>query len=165
MKESYYPLQTGNHWHYRFSNGDEYTLKIISEENGTYQMHNSFDDTTTPVKKEGHKIYGTVAGSKEMKEHLSETMQVGDTWEFSYQANGIDNVLRHKVKEKLSSVDVNGKTYKDVFVVEAELLMLISGNLTSINYLTQYYYAKGVGNILTTTSQGDRIELVAYQVS
>lgn len=165
MKSSYYPLKTGNHWKYQFSNGDEYTLKIISEENGIYQMHNSFDDTTTPIKREGSKILGVVAGSNELKERLNEDLLVGDTWEFEYQANGIDNVLRHSIKDQLSYLEVNGKTYQDVLVVEAELLMVISGNLTAINYFTQYYYAKGVGNILTTTSQGDRIELVAYQVS
>lgn len=160
----YYPLSVGNSWTYRMSNGDLYTLKIISSENGVYQIHNSFEDTTTPVKKVGNKIFGTVGGGNELKERFRENAKPGDTWEFEYQANGLDNLLRHQVKEFLKSIEVNGNTYTDVLVVEAELWMLISGNLTSINYFTQFYYAKGVGGILTTTSQGDRIELIDYKL-
>jgi len=165
MSQLYYPLTVGNSWSYKMSNGDTYTLKVISEEGGVYQVHNTFDDTTIPIEKDGNNILGVVAGGNELKRRFSENLQVNDTWEFGYQANGIDNILRHKVQEHLPLLEVNGKNYNDVLVVEAELLMVISGNLTSINYFTQYYYAKGVGNVLTTTSQGDRIELIDYQIN
>jgi len=62
------------------------------------------------------------------------------------------------------SKEVEGKTYSDVVFIEAGSKLNMNGNVISMNFLTQYYYAKGVGLILTTSSRGDAMPLTSYVV-
>jgi hypothetical protein len=59
------------------------------------------------------------------------------------------------VKEAGISKEVEGKTYNDVMLIEAESKMHINGSLMSLNFFTQYYYAQDIGLVLTTSSAGD----------
>ena len=60
--------------------------------------------------------------------------------------------------------DVNGKTYTDVILLEADAKMSMNGNPLPMKYVTQYYYARGVGLILTTSSAGDEHALVSCEL-
>lgn len=50
-------------------------------------------------------------------------------------------------------------------MIEAESKIKMNGNLISLNYFTQYYYAKGVGLILTASSDGDTHSLTRYHLN
>lgn len=69
------------------------------------------------------------------------------------------------VKEAGISKEVDGKTYQDVILVEGDMKMNVGGNLISANYLVQYYYASGVGLVLTTSSYGEWMGLISYQLN
>lgn len=64
------------------------------------------------------------------------------------------------VKELGSNRDVKGKQFENVMMIEAESKISMNGNIMPLNYFTQYYYAKGIGLIQTTTSMGDEQSLV-----
>jgi hypothetical protein len=40
----------------------------------------------------------------------------------------------------------------------------MNGNLMALNFFTQYYYADGIGLILTTSSAGDSHALIDYKL-
>lgn len=71
--------------------------------------------------------------------------------------------MRHKEIAKTQEID--GKTYTDVILIEAESKIKMNGNLMPLNFFTQYYYAKNVGLILTTSSAGDRMALTSYTLN
>ena len=90
---------------------------------------------------------------------------MGETWDINYSANGIASILTMTVKETGLTKEIDGKTYNDVTLVEGDMKMNVNGNLISANYLVQYYYAKDVGLILTTSSYGDSMELTSYELN
>jgi hypothetical protein len=69
------------------------------------------------------------------------------------------------VKEMGVSTVVDGTTYNDVIVLEAESKINMNGNVISTNFFTQYYYAKSVGLIMTTSSMGDEHSLIRYTLN
>ena len=70
-----------------------------------------------------------------------------------------------KIGEEMGiSKEVEGKTYSDVVFIEAGSKLNMNGNIIPMNFLTQYYYAKGVGLALTTSSVGDAMPLTAYEL-
>jgi hypothetical protein len=95
---------------------------------------------------------------------LKDGLKKGDTWQVEFTANGFNSILIYTVKDAGISKDVEGKTYSDVVFIEAESKLNMNGNIIPMNFLTQYYYAKGIGLVLTTSSVGDAMPLTAYQV-
>jgi hypothetical protein len=93
----------------------------------------------------------------------------GGIQEVNFKTNNFDNVLAYKIKETDVSKTGEGENYEDVLVVEAERKMMMNGNLMSIHFFTSYYYAVGVGLILTTLSMGGNITdeqaLVDYKLN
>ncbi|MDQ3018171.1 MAG: hypothetical protein M3R25_15775 [Bacteroidota bacterium] len=96
---------------------------------------------------------------------LKDNLQVGEIWDATFTANGLNSIMAFTVKETGITKDVGGKTYTDVMMLEAESKINMNGNLISTNFFTQYYYAKGVGLILTTSSMGDEQVLKSYSLS
>jgi hypothetical protein len=93
---------------------------------------------------------------------LKDDMKKGDTWEAAFTANGLNSIMEFTVKDTGTSKQVVGKTYPDVIMLEAESKIDMNGNRISTNFCTQYYYAKGVGLILTTSSLGDEHALQRF---
>ena len=162
----YYPIAIGNTWTYNDGMGGQFTNSIIKETApGEFLVNNSLKpDEHLLMKKEGGVYYADVLYADNMQMTLKDDLQVGDTWELTFKANGFDNVLVYTVKELLPSKTVEGREFNDVAMIEAESKMIVNGNLMSINFFTQYDYAKGVGAILTTSSAGSSMPLLSFDL-
>ena len=161
----YYPLALGNTWTYKLKDGKTYTSKVTVAEGATFTVATSLVNTTARIKRVGDEYQTDGIEPGKWLATFKERLKKGDTWQIEYKVNGIDTSLIYTVKETGQSKDVEGKTYKDVIFIEAESKMSMNGNPIPMKYMTQYYYAKGVGPILTTSSAGDEHALTAYELN
>jgi hypothetical protein len=169
--KNYYPIAAGNSWTYKKKDGNTYVNTITSVNGADFTMTNSdaagVNESNNRL--EGNWLMSDVYEEGRLQKNLQLDGKAGDTWEVNFKANNFDNVLAYKIKEVGVSTTVEGKTYDDVLVVEAESKMVVNGNLMSINFFTTYYYAAGVGLILTTLSMGGNITdeqaLVEYKLN
>jgi len=163
----YYPLQAGFEWTYQLKDGSTYTNTItgVSPSNPQeFTMVNSMMNTNQVIRKDGSQYLTDNFEAGTMQLLLKDDLTVSSSWEVKFKANGFDNVLVMTVKEVGVSKEVSGTTYTDVAVVEAESKMVMNGNLMSLNFFTQYHYAKGVGLVLTTSSMGDSQSLIGSKI-
>jgi hypothetical protein len=163
----YYPLAVGNEWTYQLKDGSTYinAVTAVSSQNpNEFTMVNSMMNKNQLVRKEGSTYLTDSYEAGTMQVLLKDDQQIGDSWEIKFKANGLDSVLIMKVIDKGISQSVNGKTYENVIKIEAESKLLMNGNLMPLNFFTQYYYAAGVGLVLTTSSMGDEQALIACKV-
>jgi hypothetical protein len=169
--KNYYPVAAGNTWTYKKKDGNTYMNMIVSVNGNSFLMTNTdaagVNESNNQL--EGGWLLSDVYEEGRMQQNLKLDGVVGDAWEVSFKANNFDNILAYKIKEVGSSKTVEGKNYEDVLVVEAESKMMVNGNLMSIQFFTTYYYAAGVGLILTTLSMGGNITdeqaLVDYKLN
>lgn len=61
------------------------------------------------------------------------------------------------------TIDVEGRTYKDVMVIRQEMIISRYA-LPGGNYSKTDHYARGIGLVLTTSSQGDSCPLIAWSL-
>ncbi|KOY86622.1 hypothetical protein AD998_11135 [bacterium 336/3] len=165
--EVYYPLQAGFEWTYQLKDGSTYTNKVTSVNPSNpheFTMINSMMNKNQIMRKDGNNYLTDSFEEGTMQILLKDDLTVGNSWEVKFKANGFDNILVFNVKEVGSTKEVNGKTYNAIAMIEAESKMLMNGNLMSLNFFTQYYYAKGVGLVLTTSSLGDSQSLISTNV-
>lgn len=160
----YYALTVGNTWTYKTNAGQSYTSKVTGKDGDAFTVSTTLVNTSTRIKKVGDEYHSDSPEAGKTMISFKENLKVGDTWQNSYKVNGIDTTLTYVVKEIGITKEVNGKTFKDVIFIEADSKMSMNGNPIPMKYVTQYYYAKGVGLILTTTSAGDEHALVEYEV-
>jgi hypothetical protein len=163
----YYPLGAGFEWTYQLKDGNTYTNAVtaVNPQNpNEFTMVNSMMNKNQIMRKDAESYYTDSFEEGSMNLLLKDNLTQGETWEIKFKANGFDNILVMNVKEVGISQEVNGKTYTQVAMIEAESKMLMNGNLMSLNFLTQYYYAQGIGLILTTSSMGDAQSLVSYKI-
>jgi hypothetical protein len=165
--EVYYPLAVGYGWTYQAKDGSFYTNSItaVSPNNpNEFTMVNSLMNKNQIFRKEGGNYVTDSFEEGTNNILLKDNAKVGDTWEIKFKANGLDSILVITVKELNGNRSVNGKDFENVMMIEAESKILMNGNLMPLNYFTQYYYAKGTGLILTTTSMGDEHKLTDCQL-
>lgn len=161
---TYYPLAVGNTWTYRMKDGKTFTNTVTGADGASFAMFNSLMGANSIVKKEGDAYLTDAFQAGTWQVSMKENLKKGDTWNVAFTANGIDTTLIHTVKEAGISKEVEGKTYSDVVLIEAESKMSMNGNPIPMQFFTQYYYAKGVGLVLTTTSTGDAMPLVSCEL-
>lgn len=125
-----------------------------------FTMVNSLMNKNQIFRKEGNDYLTDSFEDGTLNILLKDNASVGDTWEIKFKANGLDSILVMTVKELGLVKDVKGKTFENVMMIEGESKILMNGNLMPLNYFTQYYYCKGIGLILTTTSLGDEQALI-----
>jgi hypothetical protein len=159
---SYYPLQIGNVWHYRMKDGATYSNLVHDMSDASFAMVNSMTSTVSTVVKEGDTFLTDAFEHGNFQPFLRESLKPGDEWNAIFTANTIKSILAFTVKEILPTKEVEGKQYSHVAVLEAESKMEINGTVMPLNFSTQYFYAQGVGLILTTSSFGDYQALVGY---
>ena len=159
---SYYPLATGNSWTYKMKDGNSYTNEVTASDGNLFTMKNSLMPDTAQVRKDGDVYSANHWDSAKFQVLLKDNAATGDSWEVKFTANGLESILVHTVKESGITKEVNGKTYPDVLLIEAESKLLMNGNIMPLNYFTQYYYAKSIGLIMTTSSMGDVHTLQSY---
>lgn len=165
---TFYPTVVGNAWTYQMKDGSTYTNSVIGIDDADpnlYKMFNSSVNKETFLKVEATNYLTKYDDESGFQVFLKDTLKQGDSWEVKFKANGFDSVLIMTVKETGKQLEVLGKKYSDVIVLEAESKLLMNGNLIALNFFTQYHYAKGVGLILTTSSVGDVHSLVEYKLN
>lgn len=165
MSQTYYPLTVGNKWTYKQKDGSTFTNTVTGIDGTQFTMINSSLGTDQYIRKEGTIFLTDSFESGNFQILLRDDLKKGDTWEILFTANGIESVLAMTVKEKGTSMEVEGKTYEDVLIIEAESKMLIQGNLTPLNFFTQYHYAAGTGLILTTSTGDVSMGLVSAELN
>lgn len=157
----YYPLAIGNTWKYQMKDGSFYTNSVTASTGSTeFTMVNSMMNKNQIMRKESDAYLTDAFEDGTMNTLLKDNAAIGETWEIKFKANGLDSLLIMTVKEIDSSKEVNGKSFENVMMIEAESKMVINGALIPLNFFTQYYYSKGVGLIMTTSSMGDSQSLV-----
>jgi hypothetical protein len=161
---NYYPLALNNEWKYKQKDGSTYTNKVTGANGDGFTMHNSAANTSSTVNINGDQITTDALEAGNFQQWLKNDLQKGENWEIKFKTNGLDCILIMTVKETGSSKEVEGKTYNNVLFVEAENKIIVNGNLMPLNFYTQYYYADGVGLILTTSSAGDMHSLIEYSL-
>lgn len=137
---------------------------MTGKDGDTFTVSTTLVNTSTKIKRVGNDYISDGPEAGKTMISFKDNLKVGDTWQNSYKVNGIDTTLTYVVKEVGISKSVNGKTFADVIFIEADSKMSMNGNAIPMKYVTQYYYAKGVGLILTTTSAGDEHALTEYEV-
>ncbi len=157
----YYPIAPGNSWEYRLKDGTVYTNKILHVEGNLVTMQNSTLPEPVLVRIEEGSMFLELMGKDNFQLWLKDDLSAGESWDAAFTANGLSSVLHITVKETGISKEVEGKVYEDVVMLEAESKINMNGNLISMQYFTQYYYAAGTGLILTTSSAGDYHGLIA----
>ncbi len=162
---SYYPLKSGNSWTYKTNDGRTFTNAVVSEANGLFTMTNTTVAHETHVKKDGSTFFTDSYETGNMQPFLKEDGAAGDAWEIRYKANGIDSVLAVTIKSTGGSREVEGKTYHDVMEMEGSMSFIVNGNVFPAGTKYQWYYAKGTGLILTSSTLGDHMPLVSCSVS
>lgn len=165
----YYPLAPGNTWEYKMNastglSTSTYTNTVVSIEGQIATMKSTAAPDTTHVKVENGAVYNELMSPGNYQLWLKDDLKKGEIWEATFTANGLNSIMAMTVKETGISKEVEGKTYADVIMLEAESKINMNGNVISTNFFTQYYYAKGVGLIMTTSSMGDVHALVRYAV-
>ena len=134
---TYYPLKAGNSWTYKTNDGSTFTNKVESEDNGVFSMSNSTVANLTQVKKEGNVFYTDSYEAGNMQPFLKDDAAAGDAWEIKYKANTIDSVLNVVI-----------------------MSFIVNGSVFNAGTKYQWYYAKGTGLILTTSTLGDNMPLI-----
>ncbi len=165
MTDSFYPIQTGNSWTYSLSTGGTSTNEITETGADYYVVKSSVSDKLTRVKLENGKHISDSFEEGNFQTVFIDNAQVGDSWEINYKANGIDSVLKMKVLGIQANKEIEGKNYQDVMLIEGESVFSMNGNEIPSGMKTQYYYAKNVGAVLTTSSLGDYMPLVEYKLN
>jgi hypothetical protein len=161
--ENYYPLEVGCGWVYLCKDGSSYTNMITAvnpNNSSEFTMVNSLMNKNQVFRKEGDNYLTDSFQDGTMNTLLKDNAKVGDTWEIKFKANGIDSIIVMTVKSVGLVKDVKGKTFENVMMLEGESKMQMNGNLIPLNYFTHYYYCRGIGLILTTTSMGDEHALI-----
>ena len=161
---SHYPLALGNTWTYKTNAGQSYTTKVTEQSGDMFTVHTTMVNASSKIKRVGDEYHSDSPEAGKSMISFKENLKVGDTWQNSYKVNGIDSTLTYVVKGIGGTKEVGGKTFKDVVFIEADSKMSMNGNPLPMKYVTQYYYAKGVGLILTTSSMGDEHALVEWEL-
>jgi hypothetical protein len=161
---TYYPLAVGNVWTYRLKDGKTFTNTVIATDGQHFTMQNSMQPQPQYVQKDGDTYLADNYEAGNFQVLMKDNLKKGDAWDIKYKANGIDSVLKMSVKETGLSKDVEGQTYPNVMQIEGDMKMSMNGRPLPMSYQVQYYYAEGVGLILTTASHGDAMGLVAYEL-
>ncbi len=161
----YYPLAPGNKWEYKLKDGSVYTNSVVSVDGNIVVMKNSTVPDPSRVKVENGIMYNELMGADNFQLWLKDDLKKGECWDATFSANGLNSIMAFTVKETGLTKDVGGKTYHDVIMLESESKINMNGNLISTNFFTKYYYAKGVGLIMTSSSMGDEHALISYSLS
>jgi len=161
---TYYPLKAGNSWTFQNNDGSTFTNKVEAEDNGTFSMSNSLVPHLTQVKKDGNTLYTDSYEAGNLQPFLKEDAATGDAWEIKYKANTIDSVLSVVVKSTGGTKEVGDKTYSDVMEMEGVMSFIVNGSVFNAGTKYQWYYAKDVGLILTTSTLGDNMPLISCSI-
>jgi len=161
---TFYPLAVGNSWTYKMTDKATFTNRVTANEGNDFTMTNSLQPEPQHVRKEGAVYLADHFEAGNFQTVVSDDLSTGDSWDIHYTANTIETTLTMTVKGMGGSKEVEGTTYSNVLELEGVMTMTMNGNTIPSNYVVQYFYADGVGLILTTSSMGDDMPLISYEL-
>jgi hypothetical protein len=161
---SYYPCTIGNHWTYRNTAGQTFSNTIVSEDNGIFQLSNTLSDTPTYVKREGSRIYTDSYEAGNFQLFLDEAATPGDHWEINFTANGVASLFTVVMRAKGQPLQVEGRLFDNVIQLEGIMRFRVGAGRINAGTKYQWYYALGIGLVLTTSSLGDNLPLQDWVV-
>jgi hypothetical protein len=95
---------------------------------------------------------------------LKENAPVGQSWEYTATQEGVDTKMKLSIVEKDISKTVEGKTYKNVIQVKMEYSYSFMGIDMGVVATSHYFFAKGVGLILSDLGDQGQAPLLTYDV-
>ncbi|ARS34583.1 hypothetical protein [Pontibacter actiniarum] len=108
---------------------------------------------------------GLVPNSGNLKiDVLKDNVPVGESWEQMHTIQGAETKRVSTIMEKGSSKTVEGKTYQDVIHVKVATTYFYGGMQVVDPNTAHYYFAKGVGLILTELESLGQVPLLTYDV-
>lgn len=185
---TYWPFAIGNTWYLVNPEDSEDTYEYIINKTITYEGKTYFqvkpinigDDVNVPGGfREDKGVFTTYhAATSNMGTntsagtltYINSNLKPGEVWkdDMTIQITGAaTGTIKYnnegKIIEKLNTVAVNGKTYKDV--IKTELKQTIHHSLTGITYKITYeqWLAKGIGLIYDKTTYDDS-ETTVYEL-
>ncbi len=161
---TYYPLKAGNSWTYKTNDGSTFTNKVEAEDGDTFTMSNTLVANNVYVKRVGETLYTDSYEAGNSQPFLKENAAAGDEWDIKYKANGIDSVLHISVKSTDGTKNVEGKDYTGVMEMEGVMSFIVNGATYNAGTKYQWFYAKDTGLILTTSTLGDNMPLIEYNI-
>lgn len=161
---SFYPLAVGNSWTYRTKDGKTYTSKVTALEGDKFAFTSSMVEGTRYIRQEGDSCLTDSYEAGKFQLLIKDSFKKGDAWEINYTANNFENTLAMTVKEIGMNQEIEGKTFQDVMLIEGVMTIKMNNRPVPMDYRVQYYYARGVGLILSTSSKGDWMGLVSYEL-
>ncbi|MFD3001873.1 hypothetical protein ACFS7Z_15980 [Pontibacter toksunensis] len=171
-EQDYLPTTTGSTWNY---GGDmPYTLTVTGKKeviNGKsfHEMETTQGTTKSKsylLKEKG--VYTGVGmqpgmGNVEIT-ILKEETPVGKPWEQTNTINGIVTKMTFTIEEKGISKTVEGKTYKNVIHVKMKSTYTFMDLEVDAGVVSNYYFSKGVGLILSDFGAEGQVPLLTYDV-
>lgn len=157
VEQDYMPVTAKSTWTYGGTNPYTSTVtgatKVINGK--TYHEMETNEDGTTRksylLKDKGvYTAKGFISQFESLElVVLKEAAAVGESWEQTSTINGADTKLKFTMVEKDISKTVEGKTYKNVIHVKMETSLSFMGAGFITISTSNFYYAKGVGLILS----------------
>ncbi len=162
----YFPLQPGNSWTYRMANGATFTNTVDRREaDGSFRLRSTALDSEVVMYYDGDQYRTDSFQPGKLQVILRENLKTGDTWDIDFESQGLHNILCMKVKDIRDTLEVEGIEYSHVVLLEGESKLVVESEILRVDFYTQYYYAKDVGLILTTSSRGDYMPLINYRLA
>lgn len=162
-----YPLAVGNRWNYKMKNGGGYSNSVVGVDAGNpslFTLHNTSTNANSFMRKDGDIYYTNGYDANVFHPYLKDDFTVGTNWAVQYSANGITTDMTMTVTAVGISKEVEGKTYNNVTVVKGDCKFSMNGTPMPTTFISEYFYAKGIGLVLTTTSTGDAHVLTDYEL-
>jgi len=162
----YFPLQPGNSWTYRMADGATFTNTVDRQEpDGSFRLNSTALETEVTMYFDGDNYRTDSFQPGNIQIILRELAGVGEGWDIDFAQNGLRNFLSMEVKGIRDTMDVEGVEYQNVMLLEGESKLVVESEIMRVNFFTQYYYAQNVGLILTTSSRGDYMPLISYDLA
>jgi hypothetical protein len=95
---------------------------------------------------------------------LKEETPAGKPWYQTNVINGVETKLTFTIIAKGITKTVEGKNYKDVIHVQATTAVTFMGMEIDMGVATDYFWAKGVGLILSDAGQYGNFPLMTYTI-
>lgn len=170
--EDYFPTTAGSNWTY--GGATQYTARVTGNTkdiNGkTYRefetQQGSQVNKSYLLKENGtYSAIGFMPNTGEVEIFiLKEENVTGKPWVQTFTMNGVLTTLTMSIEQKGISKTVEGKTFNDVINVKAIYNYSYMGQDLGMEIVAHYYYAKGVGLILTDFGNQGQVKLLSYEI-
>lgn len=94
---------------------------------------------------------------------LKEGAAVGEYWIQQHVINGMNAAMKTMVMEKDITKEVGGKTYEHVIKTRLEMTYTYQG-MEIGTFITDYYWAKGIGLVLSDFGPQGQVPLMSYEI-